>query len=120
VHGGIPSGLPIADVALSAPPEVHVPAFVRPGGNIKDPRKIVDARPIYPTIAIAARAEGVVTLEAIISRDGDVTDAKVVMSQPLLDRAALDAVKQWKFTPTTLNGVPVEVHMMVRVNFTLH
>jgi protein TonB len=60
-----------------------------------------------------------VTIEAIITKDGTVRDAKVVRSVPLLDQAALDAVRQWRYTPTTLNGVPVEVIMTVTVQFTI-
>ena len=60
-----------------------------------------------------------VIIEATIGKDGSVKDAKVLRPVPLLDQAALDAVKQWKYTPTLLNGVPVEVVMTVTVNFTL-
>jgi protein TonB len=80
---------------------------------------VKDARPIYPAIAQSARVQGVVIIEATIGPDGRVQDAKVLRSIPLLDAAALDAVKQWVYTPTTLNGVPVPVIMTVTVNFTL-
>ena len=63
--------------------------------------------------------QGVVILEATIGTDGHVTDVKILRSIPLLDAAALDAVKQWEYTPTTLNGQPVPVIMTVTVNFTL-
>jgi protein TonB len=119
VPGGIPDSLQPANLRLAPPPEAP-PLFVRPGGAIKDPRKIHDAAPVYPPIAIAAKSQGVVIIEAIINKEGDVVDARVLRSQPLLDQAALDAVRQWKFTPTLLNGIPVEVHMTVSVNFTLH
>ncbi|MBW8713179.1 MAG: energy transducer TonB [Acidobacteria bacterium] len=76
-------------------------------------------RPVYPPIAQSARVSGVVIIEATIGADGKVKDAKVLRSIPLLDQAALDAVKQWQFTPTLLNGVPVPVIMTVTVNFTL-
>jgi protein TonB len=89
------------------------------GGNIRTPNKIKDVRPIYPSIAQSARVQGVVIIEAVIGPDGRVQDAKVLRSIPLLDAAALDAVKQWTYTPTTLNGVPVPVIMTVTVNFTL-
>ena len=74
---------------------------------------------MYPAIAQSARVQGVVIIEATIGPDGAVQDAKVLRSIPLLDAAALDAVKQWEFTPTLLNGVPVPVIMTVTVNFTL-
>jgi protein TonB len=92
---------------------------VRVGGNIKAPQKVKDVRPTYPAIAQSARVQGVVIIEATIGPNGQVEEAKVLRSIPLLDAAALDAVKQWQFTPTTLNGVPVPVIMTVTVNFTL-
>ena len=63
--------------------------------------------------------QGIVIIEAIIGPDGRVTDTKVLRGIPLLDGAALDAVRQWEFTPTLLNGVPVPVILTVTVNFTL-
>jgi protein TonB len=96
------------------------PQIVRPGGDIKEPRKTHEARPVYPPVAIAARVEGVVIINATIGTDGSVVNVRVTRSVPLLDQAALDAVRQWRFTPTLLNGVPVEVLMAVTVNFTLH
>ena len=81
--------------------------------------KTKDVRPVYPSIAQSARVQGVVIIEATIGPNGTVTDAKVLRSIPLLDAAALDAVRQWVFTPTTLNGQPVPVIMTVTVNFTL-
>ena len=100
------------------PPSVPV-APVPVGGNIKPPTKIKDVRPAYPAIAQAARVEGLVIIETTISPTGGVMDAKLLRSIPLLDAAALDAVRQWEFTPTLLNGNPVPVIMTVTVNFTL-
>lgn len=94
-------------------------APVRVGGSIKTPTKVRDVPPIYPPDAQMARIQGVVILEATIAADGRVFDAKVLRSIPLLDQAALDAVRQWEFTPTYLEGVPVPVIMTVTVNFTL-
>ena len=93
---------------------------VRVGGDIKEPKKVKDQRPVYPPVAMAAKIEGIVIIEATIGKDGSVSEAKVLRGQPLLNQAALDAVNQWKFTPTMLNGQPVEVLMTVTVNFTLH
>ena len=95
------------------------PAPVRVGGNIKPPTKTKDVRPVYPAIAQSARVQGVVIVEATIGPDGRVAEAKVLRSIPLLDAAALDAVRQWQFTPTLLNGQAVPVIMTVTVNFTL-
>ena len=94
-------------------------APVRVGGNIKTPTKVKDVRPVYPPDAFAARIGGVIILEAMIDTDGHVYDAKVLRSIPLLDNAALEAVRQWEFTPTELNGMRVPVIMTVTVNFTL-
>jgi protein TonB len=105
---------------VAAPPPPPPPQQpVRVGGNIKPPTKIKNVPPVYPPIAQSARVQGVVIIEATIGPNGRVTDARVLRSIPLLDQAALDAVKQWEFTPTLLNGVPVPVIMTVTVNFTL-
>jgi protein TonB len=113
VVGGVVGGLP------EAPPPPPPAAPVRVGGNIKQPKKIKDVKPQYPAIAQSARVQGIVIIEATLGPTGKVTDAKVLRSVPLLDQAALAAVKQWEFTPTLLNGVPVPVIMTVTVQFTL-
>ena len=105
VAGGIVGGLEAAPPPPPPPPPP--PAPVRVGGAIKPPVKTKDVRPVYPSIAQSARVQGVVIIEATIGPNGTVTDAKVLRSIPLLDAAALDAVRQWIFTPTTLNGQPV-------------
>jgi protein TonB len=71
-------------------------------------------------VAQAARVQGVVILEAVIGPNGNVTDVQVLRSVPLLDDAAVEAVRQWVYTPTLLNGVPVPVIMTVTVNFTMN
>ena len=102
-------------IPLPAAPVQPVPV----GGLIKKPAKIKDVRPVYPSIAVSSRVQGRVMIEATIGVDGRVKDARIRKSIPLLDRAALDAVMQWQFTPTLLNGVPVPVIMTVTVDFTL-
>jgi TonB family protein len=92
---------------------------LRVGGDIKAPLKILDVRPIYPPLALAASVTGVVIIETRIGTDGSVEEAHVLRSIPLLDQAALDAVKQWRFTPTLLNGQAVPIIMTTTVNFTL-
>jgi len=92
---------------------------VRVGGQIKEPKKVHNVSPSYPDIAKQARVQGIVILECIISPQGKVSDVKVLRGIPLLDQAAIDAVKQWVYTPTLLNGVPVPVIMTVTVNFKL-
>ena len=128
---GIETGTNIVSVSVvegSGPPPppppppptpVAPPAPVRPGGDIKRPEKMRDVRPAYPVIAQAARVEGLVIIEATISPTGKVQDVRLLRSIPLLDAAAIEAVRQWEYTPTLLNGVPVPVVMTVTVQFTL-
>jgi protein TonB len=111
VVGGVVGGLP------EAPQPVQQP--VRVGGQIKEPKKLKSVPPVYPPLATQARVQGVVILECTISPQGKVTDVKVLRGIPLLDQSAIDAVKQWVYTPTLLNGVPVPVIMTVTVNFKL-
>jgi protein TonB len=94
-------------------------APVRVGGNLRAPQKVKDVRPAYPSIAQSARVQGVVILEVIIDEQGLVSNARILRSIPLLDQAALDAVRQWEFTPTRLNGDLVPVIMTITVQFTL-
>lgn len=119
---GVPDGLDtgITSLPLPAPPPAPAPpAAYRTGGMIREPRKIAGAAPVYPEAARLARIEGVVILEATIDERGIVTDARVLGSVPLLDAAALAALRQWRYTPTLLNGVPVRVLMTVTFRFTL-
>lgn len=126
--GDSPIGLIAGDVdtdtsAVLAPappkPVVQAPAAVRPGGAIRTPVKTRHVAPVYSEMARIARVEGLVILEATIGVDGRVGNLRVLRSIPLLDQAAIDAVRQWEFTPTQLNGQPVPVIMTVTVQFTL-
>jgi len=99
--------------AAGAPP---VP--IRVGGDIRPPRKIRDVKPTYPPQAEATGEQGMVIIEATIATDGGVGSAVVLRGLASLQEAALTAVRQWRFTPTLLNGMPVEVMMTVTVNFT--
>jgi TonB family protein len=92
---------------------------VRAGGQVRQPTKTRDAKPVYPAEAQAQRVQGVVIIEAIIDPSGSVANARVLRSIPALDQAALSAVSRWQFTPTMVNGAPVAVWMTVTVNFTL-
>ena len=92
---------------------------VRVGGQIKAPTQISKVQPVYPAVALAARVQGIVILEATIGVDGRVTNATVLRSVPLLDQAAIDAVRQWQYTPTLMNGVPTPIVMTVTVSFNL-
>ena len=117
VVGGLEIGPPPPPRVVAAPPPAPV---VRPGGNIRPPQKVHHVAPAYPSIAQSARVSGVVILEALIAEDGSVREVKVLRSVPLLDASAMEAVRQWRFTPTLLNGVPVQVIMTVTVNFNLN
>ena len=94
---------------------------VRIGGNIRPPRKVRDVKPVYPPTMHAAGFTGLVPVQAIIGRDGSVASVRVLSAQvhPDFAIAAVDAVRQWRFTPTLLNGEPVEVVMTVSVRFDL-
>ena len=94
-------------------------APVRPGGDIREPRRIAGPLPVYPEAARRAHIEGKVVIECVIDVDGRVTDLKVVSGHPLFNEAALDAVRRWVYTPTTLNKQPVRVIMTVTVKFGL-
>ena len=90
---------------------------IRVGGQVRPPIKIKDVAPVYPAIAQSARVSGDVVIEATIDAEGKVAEAKVVKSVPLLDQAALDAVQQWQYQPSLLNGVPTPVVMTITVKF---
>ena len=90
---------------------------LRIGGNIRQPMKVKDVKPVYPPIAQASKVQGVVIIEAIVDQAGRIADARVLRSIPLLDQAALEAVSQWEYVPTLLNGAPTAVVMTVTVNF---
>jgi protein TonB len=121
--GDVPGGFgvvvtgPPVPVAPPEPPRQNVP--VRVADLPVSPRKIADARPLYPEIARAARKEGTVILEAVLDPTGRVTQLRVIRSVPLLDQAALDAVRQWRYTPSLYGGHPVSVLMTITVTFTL-
>jgi protein TonB len=118
VEGGVPGGV-VGGVVGGLPDAPPPTQAVRVGGQIKEPKKLKDVKPVYPDIAKQARVQGVVILECTISPQGKVTNVTVLRGIPLLDAAAIEAVKQWVYTPTLLNGVPVPVIMTVTVNFRL-
>ena len=130
VAGGTPGGVLggiIGSVPAAAPPppppppkkEVVTPKRITIGGNVQQAKLIRQPKPIYPPLAKQARISGVVHLAAVISKDGTIQDLKAVGGHPLLIPAALEAVKQWVYQPTLLNGEPVEVVTQIDVNFTL-
>ena len=108
---GIPEGPP-----ASESPE----GPIQVGGDVKPPERIFSPQPTYTEIARKARIQGVVIVQAIIDKQGNVTNVKVLKGLPMgLEEAAVDAMKQWKFKPATLNGKPVTVYYNLTVNFKL-
>ena len=89
------------------------------GGQVQSAKLVNQAKPTYPPLARQARIQGTVRLEAVISKVGGIEELKVISGHPLLIQAALAAVQQWRYEPTLLNGVPVEVITTIDVNFTL-
>jgi TonB family protein len=118
VGGGIRSSVSMSATVTQAPGDYPPPsAPIRVGGNIRQPAQIKHVGAVLPDAARRAGVHGMVILEIVIGADGKVTDAKVLRSIPLLDQAAIDAVKQWVFEPTHLNGQPVPVIMTATVSF---
>jgi TonB family protein len=121
--GELSETISVRATRMTAPPapQPQMPAPVRVGGNIRVPKKLVDVRPIYPESMRAAGREATVKIDAVIGKDGTVSFARVLNADihPDFAIAAVDAVRQWKFSPTLLNGVPVDVAMVVSVAFNL-
>jgi len=122
--GTLQETIVVRESRVAAPRQPSQPQGAKPirvGGNIRAPRKELDVKPTYPASMREAGREGVVPLEALIGIDGTVTSVRVLSAQvhPDFAIAAADAVRQWIFTPTLLNGKPVEVVMTVSVQFNL-
>lgn len=113
VIGGIVGGLPLA----SPPPPP--PAAVRVGGQIKAPKLVHSVPPVYPELAAQARLTAMVIMEALVDTQGRVRGVQVLRGAPLFDDAAIAAVKQWRYQPLLLNGVPTEFILTVTVKFNL-
>jgi protein TonB len=121
VFGGIPGQGLIANngPALPPPPKAATPARIKQGGQVTAASIITQTRPVYPALARQARIQGNVVLHAIIDKEGKVAQLEVISGHPLLVQSALDAVKQWRYKPTQLNGDPVEVDTTITVTFTM-
>jgi periplasmic protein TonB len=115
--------LPETDIIFDipeGPPPSEPEGPIHVGGDVKAPNKLSAPQPQYTEIARKARIQGVVIVQAIIDKQGNVTDVKVLKGLPMgLDQAAVDAIRKWKFEPATLNGKPVDVYYNLTVNFTL-
>jgi periplasmic protein TonB len=120
IVGGIVGGLVSAPPPPPPPPPpVPKPPPIRVGGRIKAPALVSRVQPEYPLIAQAAHVEGVVILEATVDESGRVESVRVLRSARLLDQAAVEAVKQWRYSPLTLNGHPQSFVLTVTVAFHL-
>jgi TonB family protein len=108
-----------SDMLAAARTTVSADGAIRVGGNVRVPTKVKDVKPVYPPEAKDARVQGVVIAEVRIEPDGRVGNAQILRSIPMLDAAALEAIRQWEFTPTLLNGAPVPVLLTVTVQFSL-
>jgi protein TonB len=118
ILGGIPSAAPPPPPVEKKKEEAKMQR-IRVGGNVQAAMLLRQAKPLYPPLARQARIQGTVKLQAIISRDGTIQQLQVMQGHPLLVPNALEAVKQWVYKPTLLNGEPVEVVTVIDVNFTL-
>jgi periplasmic protein TonB len=115
------AGLTVSSVNAQesdAPPPKKI-TRIRQGGNITAKMLIHKVQPKYPQEAVEERIEGTVRLHAVIGRDGSVAQLEIVSGYPALASAALDAVRQWKYRPSLLNGEPVEVDTTIDVIFSL-
>ena len=125
--GGVPGGIPggvvgglLGSVLPEAPPPPPLPRVPkRVGGDIQTPELIQRVEPIYPPMAVAAKVTGMVILEATVSETGRVTHVTVLRSIPVLDNAAISAVKQWRYQPLLLNGAPYPFILTVTLTFSL-
>ncbi len=132
VVGGVPGGVPGGQMGgvlgsmvggmmgtPPPPPKATTPKRIRVGGDVEAAQALYDPSPPYPPLAEAARIQGTVRLEAVISTDGTIQNLKVLSGNPLLVPTALQTVRTWRYRPTLLNGQPVEVVTEIDVNFTL-
>jgi protein TonB len=129
VVGGVPGGVPggamggvLGSVMSSVPtavPKVATPQRVRVSQGVSQGLLVHKVQPQYPPLARQARIQGVVVLQALIGKDGNIQNLHVVSGHPMLTNAALEAVKEWRYKPYYLNGEPVEVETTINVNFTL-
>ncbi|MBX5496275.1 MAG: energy transducer TonB, partial [Bryobacteraceae bacterium] len=119
ILGSVPSAAPPPPPPPKEEPKPATPQRIRVGGNVQQAKLIRQPRPIYPPLAKQARISGTVRFNAIIGKDGTIQNLTLVSGHPLLVQAATEAVKQWVYQPTLLNGEPVEVVTQIDVNFTL-
>jgi protein TonB len=131
MQGGVPGGVAggsmagvlggvIGGAGGGPPPPKPMQSRIRQGGAVQAALLVNKVQPVYPPLARQTRASGTVRLHAIIAKDGSVQQLEVLSGHPLLVQAALDAVRQWRYRPTLLNGEPVEVDTTIDVIFSLN
>jgi TonB family protein len=113
IMGGVPGGIPAVPPAADGTKRINI------GGNVQQAKLISQERPVYPPLAKQSRISGVVHLAAVIGKEGNVIDLRVISGHPLLIPSAIGAVKNWVYQVTLLNGEPVEVSTQIDVNYTL-
>ncbi|HEV2021920.1 MAG TPA: TonB family protein [Terriglobales bacterium] len=129
VVGGVPGGVPggqmggvlggiLSSTSMTAP-KIAAPQRVRLSQGVTEGNLVNKVTPLYPDIAKRARIQGIVVLQAVISKQGAIENLRVVSGHPMLTQSALDAVRQWRYRPYLLNGEPVEVETQITVNFNL-
>jgi protein TonB len=118
--GGVLGGVIGGMGGAPPPPKPHQTGPIKVGGNVQAARILNRVQPQYPPLARQTRISGTVRLHAIISKDGSIQQLEVISGHPLLQQAALDAVRQWRYQPTLLNGEPVEVDTTIDVIFSLN
>ncbi len=110
VEAGVPGGIVFADL-----PALPIPV----GGKLQNSKLIHKVQPQYPETARLAGVEGIVLLQVLVSQDGVVSDIEILRGHPLLNEAAISAVRQWRYSPTLLNGSSIPTIATVTVNFVL-
>jgi protein TonB len=118
--GGVLGGVIGGMGGAPPPPKPKQTGPLRVGGNVQAARIINRVQPVYPPLARQTRISGTVRLHAIIGKDGTIQQLEVMSGHPLLQQSALDAVRQWRYQPTLLNGDPVEVDTTIDVIFSLN
>jgi protein TonB len=123
VDGGTGSGILNGIIGSGGsgppPPPTKAPSRIRVGGNVQAASLVNKVTPQYPPIAKTAHVSGTVVLHAIIAKDGSIQELQYMSGPPLLMKSAMDAVKEWRYKPTMLNGEPVEVDTTISVVFSL-
>lgn len=122
VEGGVPGGViggVVGGLPSEAPPPVAAVKPVRVGGMVRTPKLLDRVNPVYPEIAKAARTSAMLILEATVGVDGRVQDVKILRGHPLFDESAVAAVRQWRYQPLLLNGIPMPFVATVTVQFNI-